>query len=258
VTNAERDCRKRAVVTGSSSGIGLAIATRLAQNGYDLVMHGLEDGAALADATRAVESLGAKVVCLSGDIRDPQVPKALVELANSDLGGLDGLVNNAGAGLTKPFVELDRDDWTSLLTMHLGAATAACHAAYPTLRKSGGSVVNISSVAAVLALPGRVGYGAAKAAVEGFTRNLACEWGADGIRVNAIAPGTIETPLVQRNFEQGLLNADAVLDRTPMRRFGRPSEIAAVASFLLSTDASYMTGQTLRVDGGWSCWGGWS
>ena len=255
---AELGPRRRAVVTGSSSGIGLAIASRLAQDGYDLVMHGLDDGAALADAVGTVESLGAKVAWLTGDVRDPDLPEALVRLAESELGGLDALVNNAGAGLTKPFVDLEREDWASLLAMHLGAVTAACHAAYPLLLQSRGSVVNISSLAAALALPGRVGYGTVKAAVEGLTRNLACEWAADGVRVNAIAPGTIETPLVQRNFEQGLLDREAVLDRTPMRRLGRPSEIASVAAFLMSQDASYLTGQVLRVDGGWSCWGGWS
>lgn len=138
------------------------------------------------------------------------------------------------------------------------AATASCRAAFPLLEDSGGSIVNISSLAATVALPGRVAYGSAKAAIEGFTLNLACEWAPSAVRVNAIAPGTILTPLVQKNFATGLLDRDAVLDRTPMRRLGEPAEVAAVAAFLLSEDASYMTGQTLHVDGGWSCWGGWS
>ena len=116
----------------------------------------------------------------------------------------------------------------------------------------------ISSIAATAALPGRVGYGTVKAAVEGLTRNLACEWAPDGIRVNAVAPGTILTPLVKRNFETGLLDPDGVLDRTPMHRFGRPEEVASAVSFLVSGASSYITGQTLHVDGGWSCWAGWS
>ena len=254
----EPSLRKRAVVTGSSSGIGLATARRLAERGYDLVMHGLRNDRRSAEAVADVESLGARVVWYSGDVRDPAVVEEVVRLADQELGGLDALVNNAGTGLTKPFAQIDEHEWASLVAMHLGAATTACRAAYPLLLRSRGCVVNISSVAAALGLPGRVGYGSVKGAVEAFTRNLACEWAPEGLRVNAIAPGTIETPLVVRNFEQGLLDRGAVLDRTPMRRLGQPSEIATAAAFLLSDEASYITGQTLRVDGGWSCWGGWS
>jgi NAD(P)-dependent dehydrogenase (short-subunit alcohol dehydrogenase family) len=116
----------------------------------------------------------------------------------------------------------------------------------------------MSSLAAGTALSGRAGYGAAKAGLEGLTRQLACEWAADGIRVNAIAPGTILTPLVRNNFAKGLLDEAQVLERTPLGRLGEPSEIATVARFLASKDASYITGQTLSVDGGWSIWGGWT
>lgn len=250
--------RKRAVVTGSSSGIGAAIALRLARDGYDLVLHGFKDTQALSEVTDQVQVAGARAASLTGDIRDPDVPDALVRLAQVELGGLDALVNNAGSGLTKSFMNIEREDWASLLDMHLGAATAACRAAFPLLSQSRGSVVNISSVAASVALPGRVGYGSAKAALEGFTLNVACEWAPDGVRVNAIAPGTILTPLVRHNFDHGLLDHQRVLERTPMRRLGEPEEVASVAAFLLSGDASYITGQTLHVDGGWSCWGGWS
>ncbi len=118
-------------------------------------------------------------------------------------------------------------------------------------------MVNVSSLAAALSLPQRVAYTSAKAAIEGFTRALAAEWAGHGIRVNAVAPGTITTPLVERNFAAGLLDERRVLERTPLGRLGAPREVATVIRFLLSPDASYITGQTLRVDGGWSVWGGW-
>lgn len=250
--------RKVAVVSGSSTGIGRSIAELLAADAFDLVLHGIADDADLAEAAQRCSQLGARVVTLGGDVTDAAVPEKLVSLADSEFGRLDALVSNAGAGLTKPFAEISAEDWSWLLALHLGAATTTCRQAFPLLRAARGSVVLTSSVAATAALPGRVGYGTVKAAIEGFARNLACEWAADGIRVNAVAPGTILTPLVEKNFARGLLNGDAVLERTPMRRFGQPSEIASVVGFLISDAASYMTGQTLHVDGGWSCWGGWS
>jgi len=250
--------RRVAVVSGSSSGIGRATAVRLAALGYNLVLHGVTEDEELGESVRMCREQGADVAALAGDVRDVAVPRRLVELAANSFGRLDALVSNAGAGLTKRFVDITPEDWSSLLRVHLDAATVSCRAAYELLRESRGSIVMLSSVAATRALPGRVGYGVAKAAIEGFTRNLACEWAPEGIRVNAVAPGTVLTPLVESNLERGLLDADGVLERTPMGRFGAPSEIASVISFLLSVEASYVTGQTLYVDGGWSCWGGWS
>jgi NAD(P)-dependent dehydrogenase (short-subunit alcohol dehydrogenase family) len=125
-------------------------------------------------------------------------------------------------------------------------------------RQQSGAIVNVASVAAKLALPYRAVYSSIKAGVMMFTASLAAEWARHNIRVNCIAPGTILTPLVEKNFDTGSLERAKVLDRTPLRRFGEPEEIGQVAVFLASDAASYITGQTLSVDGGWSIWGGWT
>src|SRR5699024_4699230 len=123
--------------------------------------------------------------------------------------------------------------------------------------ESRGSAVTVSSVAATRAMPGRTAYGTAKAGLEALTRGLAIEWAEKGVRVNAVSPGTIMTPLVEENFRTGRLDSAGVLSRTPLNRFGEPTEVAGAVRFLLGSDSTYITGQTLAVDGGWSIWGGW-
>jgi NAD(P)-dependent dehydrogenase (short-subunit alcohol dehydrogenase family) len=248
--------RRVAVVTGSTSGIGRATAERLAADGYDLVIHGLDE-TGLKDAVGAVERLGASTRTVTGDICDPAVARQLADAAFSGFGRLDALVNNAGAGFFSRVTDMTVSQWRGVFGLHVDAVFRTTQQAFPLLKEAHGAVVNISSVAAIFWLPERVAYSSAKSAVMGMTRTMACEWAAEGVRVNAVAPGTIETPLVAENFRTGRVAKDPVVARIPMKRLGRPSEIANVISFLLSESASYVTGQIIFVDGGWTSSGGW-
>lgn len=249
--------RPVAVITGSSRGIGRATALELAARGYDIVVNGIGDLAELDAVAKEVNELGGEALTVPGDVTAPNVVQKMIAEAAQRFGRLDALVNNAGIGLTKPLDSIGMEEWDHLFALHVRAAALACQSGHSLLRNAQGAVVNLSSIAAYLSLPGRVAYSSAKGSIVSFTRALACEWAAEGIRVNAVAPGTIVTPLVERNFALGFLDRDKVLERTPLGRLGQPGEVATAIAFLLSRDASYITGQTIFVDGGWSAWGGW-
>lgn len=170
---------------------------------------------------------------------------------------LDGLTNGAGVIVPAPSAEASDEDFERVVNVHVFGALRACRAAYPLLKKSKGSIVNISSVAVVLGMPKRASYCTAKSGIEGLTRALAVEWAPDGIRVNAVAPGYTKTNMTGNLIQQGKLNVELIEARTPLRRFAEPSEIASAISFLLSDDASYITGHSLVVDGGMTVDGNW-
>jgi NAD(P)-dependent dehydrogenase (short-subunit alcohol dehydrogenase family) len=248
-----------ALITGSARGIGRAIAIRFAREGADIVLNNYQSAdAAVQDLVSEIHAAGVRVEHAPGDIGSSTDVRRVIGAALDRFGKLDILVNNAGTGLTKPFATTSEDEWERTMSVHLKGVFLASQLAGEAMRKQkSGSIINIASVAGQVALPHRVIYSTVEAGKMMFTRALACEWAADAVRVNAIAPGTILTDLVRRNFELGLLDGSRVLERTPLGRFGDPEEVASVAVFLASPESSYVTGQTIFVDGGWTSWAGW-
>ncbi len=240
---------KVAVVTGAGSGIGRAIATRFAAEGAAIVANDIaaEGLATLANELRAA---GARIETQLGDVGVTANADAAAQLALSRFGALDIWVNNAGGAMPTPFDQIDEARYRADLAKNLDTAWFGCQAALRVMAPRGrGAIVNLSSGGALLASDGLHAYAAAKAAILSLTRNLALEYGPRGIRVNAIAPGPILTP-VFAEYLKTLPDGGASQGRhVPLGRLGRPEEIAAAALFLVSEDASYVTGVTLPVDG---------
>jgi NAD(P)-dependent dehydrogenase (short-subunit alcohol dehydrogenase family) len=249
---------RNALVTGSARGIGKAIALRFADEGANVAVNYMENASEAAAVVEAVRSRGVKSFAVKADIGISNDVRNLISQVLDEFKALDILVNNAGRGLSKNFDSIQQEEWERTIAVHLKGVFLTCQLAGQSMRRQKrGSIINISSVAGRVALPYRTIYSTVEAAKDMFTRSLACEWAADGVRVNSIAPGTIRTDLVQENLDKGNLDATSIQERTPLGRFGESAEVAALAAFLASDDASYITGQTIYIDGGWTSWGGW-
>ncbi|MEV8017404.1 SDR family oxidoreductase [Streptomyces sp. NPDC086554] len=236
------------VITGGSRGIGAAICTRLAHEGHHIALGYHSDAAAAEKAAATVREAGARCVTVKMDTAEEADVDRLFETAAAELGPVTGLVNNAGVGApVGPLADADADAMRRALEVNvLGYLLCARRAVRDMTRTGGGAIVNISSAAATLGAPGEyIHYAAAKGAVDTMTVGLSKEVAADGIRVNAVAPGVIWTEFHADPERPAKLAAGI-----PLGRSGRPEEIAAAVSWLLSDEASYATGTILRVAGG--------
>lgn len=242
---------KLALVTGASRGIGRAIALAFAAEGADVVVNYVSRP---EQAEAVVEELGRggrRAISIKADIADREQVEAMVARVWQDFGPIDLLVNNAGIETIVPLIDLTDEQWERVTAVNLKGnwLCAQVVARRMIAEGRGGAIVNVGSIQAGLALPGRTHYAPTKRGVEGLTRNLAAELAPHGIRVNCIHPGVIETDMTQWVIGDPEI-LPVVLDKIPLHRQGQPDEVAPAAVFFASDEASYITGQCLYVDGG--------
>jgi 3-hydroxybutyrate dehydrogenase len=252
---------KVAVVTGSTSGIGLGVARALAAQGADIVLTGFGDAAAIDALRKELATGGVRVTYSAADMSKPTEIAGMVEAATRELGRVDILVNNAGIQFTSPVESFPVERWDAIIAINQSAVFHGIRAVLPQMRKRNfGRIVNIASVHGLVASTEKVAYVAAKHAVVGITKVVALETATTGITCNAICPGWVLTPLVQKQIDdlaaREKLTADAARarllgEKQPSRDFATPEQIGALTVFLCSDAAAQIRGAALPVDGGW-------
>lgn len=239
---------KAALVTGASRGIGRAIALRLAKEGYVVAVNYAGSQAAAEEVKAAIEAEGGRAVTIQGDVsRAEDVDRVFAEI-KKEFGRLDVLVNNAGITRDSLMLRLKEENWDAVIDTDLKSGFLTMKAAAPIMMKQKkGAIVNIASVVGIMGNVGQINYSAAKAGVIGMTKTAARELAARGVRVNAVAPGFIETSMtdvIPETIKEGMIHS------IPLGRMGQAEDVAKAVCFLASDEASYITGQVLKVDGG--------
>ena len=242
---------KTAIITGSSRGIGAAIAKRLAKDGFDVVINDISqevlDSSTVAEECRA---FGVRAECYAADVSDYSQCEAMVKWVKEQFGTVDVLINNAGITRDGLMVQMGEDIYDMVIRINQKSVfnmTKLC--VKQMIRQRSGRIVNLASVAGLYGNPGQMNYSASKGAIIAMTKTTAKEVGLRGITCNAVAPGFIQTPMTDKLTEE---QRNAMLQMIAMKRYGQPEEIAGVVSFLCSEDSSYVTGQVIEISGGLS------
>jgi 3-oxoacyl-[acyl-carrier protein] reductase len=236
------------LVTGSSRGLGRAMAERFGQQGYRVAVHYVSSAGPAEEVVAGLRALGADAEAFGADVADPAACQELVKSVTQRFGGLDVLVNNAGITRDGLVLRMKDDDWQAVLDTNLSSAFYLSKAALRGMLKSGtGRIVNLTSVVAIRGNAGQANYISSKAGLIGLTKALATEYAGKGVTVNAVAPGFIESDMTASLSPE---LKDQYLQQIPAGRFGAPEDVAAVVAFLASVEAGYVNGQTVAVDGG--------
>jgi 3-hydroxybutyrate dehydrogenase len=254
---------RNALVTGSTSGIGLAIARVLAQDGANIVINGMGDPAAIEKERAAIEKdFGVKALYNGADMSKPAEIAAMVADAQSKLGSVDILVNNAGIQFVSPIEDFPIEKWDAIIAINLSAAFHAIRAAVPGMKaKKWGRIISTASAHSLVASPFKSAYVSAKHGIAGLTKTVALELATFGVTANCISPGYVWTPLVEhqipdtmkaRNMTREQVINDVILDAQPTKQFVTVEQVAALAGYLCSDAAAQITGTNLSIDGGWT------
>jgi len=253
---------KCAVITGSTSGIGLAYAQALADQGVNVMINGFGDADAIEEERRKLEAKGVKAVYSPADMTKPDEIAGMIAEAESKLGGCDILINNAGIQYVSPVEDFPDAKWDAIIAINLSSAFHAIKHAVPLMKKAGwGRIINTASAHALVASPDKVAYVAAKHGIAGMTKVVALETAQHNITVNAICPGYVWTPLVEkqipdtaraRGIPEEEVKRDVLLAAQPTKQFVTVEQVAALAVFLCQDAAASITGAILPIDGGWT------
>lgn len=239
---------KNAIVTGGSRGIGKAIALELAQNGANIIINYTSNKEAAEKTVKEIQQLGVKALAICCDVRDADAIKKMIDRIEEDFDTIDILVNNAGITRDNLLLRMKEEEWQQVMDVNLKGVFLCTKAVIrKMIKQKQGRIINISSVVGVIGNAGQANYSASKAGVIGFTKSIAREVSTKGINVNAVAPGFIDTDMtaiLSEDIKENLLN------NIPLKRFGKPEDVANLVVFLSSDKSNYITGEVINVDGG--------